>query len=48
MQTYKITGNSLQAINYAKQIINKPIKIYSSDINTIRDEAQNVISTRGK
>lgn len=48
MQIYKITGNSLQAINYAKQIINKPIKIYSSDINTIRDEAQNVISTRGK
>lgn len=43
MQIYRSFHDSRQALIYAKMIVNKPIKVYSSDVANMKDEASRVI-----
>ena len=40
LQTYQQTGDTVKADSIAQAILNKPIKIPSSDINEMRAEAE--------
>ena len=43
MQIYRSLHDSRQALKYAKMIVNKPIKVYSSDVANMKEEASHII-----
>lgn len=43
MQIYQSLHNSRKTLEYAKMIVNKPIKVYSVDVANMKDEANRII-----